>query len=162
VFLTLQLISVLAIGLLLGVSFLLCGPFFEIAAPQQSWRPAVLLTFVFGVGCVAAGMVISGRSPLHPQRDTMVYSMNGDTHKAAWISYDRSLDAWTSKVFHAGARRVAAPEYLAGWTRPVFVSPANVAEMRLQRPQKNQTSKTANFVMYESGLLQRDRQQLLP
>lgn len=128
IFLTLQPITVLAIGLLLGAGFLLCGPFFEIAAPQQAWRAAVLLTFVSALACMAAGITVSGHTPLHPRRDTMVYSINADTHKAAWISYDRSLDAWTSKVISNKPARVPAPEYLAGSARPVFISTATLIE----------------------------------
>lgn len=146
IFLTLQPITVLAVGLLLGVSFLLCGPFFEIAAPQQSWRPAVLLILVSSVACITAGMVVSGQSALHPHRDTMVYSMNADTHKAAWLSYDQSLDSWTSKVFtKAGARRVPAPEYLAGWTRPVFLSSANVADTPAPTAEKESDQQEGEF-----------------
>jgi len=146
IFLTLNLMSVLAIGLLLGVAFLLCGPFFEIAAPQQSWRPAVLLELVSALACMTAGIVASGYTPLHPQRDTMIYSVNADTHKAAWISYDQSLDAWTAKVISSKTEaRVAAPAYLAGSEQPVFIAPAKLIEMPDPTAEKESDQQDGEF-----------------
>jgi hypothetical protein len=146
IFLTLKLMSVLAIGLLLAVAFLLCGPFFEIAAPQQSWRPVVLLELASALACLIAGVASSGHTPLHPQRDTMVYSMNADMHKAAWISYDDSLDAWTAKVIpNKTEARIAAPEYLAGSDQPVFITPANVIEMPAPTAEKESDQHDGEF-----------------
>lgn len=57
--------------------------------------------------------------------------MNADANKAAWISYDETLDPWTSKVFsNKPLFRRPAPDYLGGFERPVFSSsalPLNVA-----------------------------------
>jgi hypothetical protein len=125
VFLTLQPITFIAVGLLLGLFFLICIPVMHSAVPEFRWRPIVLSFFVAALICEGIGIHLSHYSPLHPHRDTVVYSLNADDNTAAWISYDRSIDDWTSQFFskrHLESR--PAPDYLGGSQRSVMSTPA--------------------------------------
>jgi hypothetical protein len=130
IFLTLQLITILCIGLLIGAAFIVCIPFFELAAPQHEWRAGALALTVVSLASFVAGISLSRHSPSHPQRDTLIYSVNADAHKATLISYDRSLDEWTSKAFaNKNVSRIPAPEYLGGSSWPVFIAPTGPLDL---------------------------------
>ena len=128
-FLTLNLLSVAAAGLLLGVFFCACLPLINVAAPQRPWRAVVLPLIGAGI-CIGVGIVQSHRSALHPRRDTLLYSLNADNHIPVWISYDDTLDAFTSRVFgNQTATRKPMPDFLAGSQRPVLSGPAPAVDL---------------------------------
>ena len=131
VFLTLNLLSIAAIGLLLGFFFILCVPLVNVATPQPRWRIIVLpLVAIAGV-CLGVGVVQSHPSAQHPRRDSLLYSVNVDDHTAAWVSDDRGLDAYTAQFLPAGAiKRQPVPNFLAGSQRPVLSGPASAVALQ--------------------------------
>ncbi|HWZ45835.1 MAG TPA: M20/M25/M40 family metallo-hydrolase [Candidatus Saccharimonadales bacterium] len=131
VFLTLNLLSIAAVGLLLGTFFIICIPLVDVAVPQRPWR-AVVLPLLAGAGtCLAIGIVQSHSSAQHPRHDTILYSVNADDHTAAWISYDNTLDEYTSQLIpRSTLKRQPAPNYLAGSQQQVFSGPAPVVDLQ--------------------------------
>jgi Peptidase family M28 len=131
VFLTLNLLSIAAIGVLMGSFFILCVPVIDIVAPQGSAR-FVLLPMLASAGlCLGMGITQSHTSAGHPRRDTLLYSLNADDHTAVWISYDNALDGYTSQFISgkAPARR-AMPDYLAGSQLPVLSRAAPILDLQ--------------------------------
>jgi hypothetical protein len=130
IFLTLQLITIVAIGFLLGLFFVIASPFLSIAIYHRRWYIAVLLLFVGACTSFGIAATLSHYSAQYPRRDTLLYSMNADNHTAVWISYDRSLDPWTAQFFPNGKPETRLmPEYLAGSDRPVLSAPASPLEL---------------------------------
>jgi hypothetical protein len=130
VFLTLQLITIAAIGLLLGLFCVLASPFLNTAISHRRWYIAILLLFVGACASFGIAATLSHTSARYPHRDTMLYSMNADDHTAAWITYDRSLDPWTAQFFPNGKPEThPMPQYLAGSDRPVLSAPASALEL---------------------------------
>lgn len=125
VFLTLQLLTVLAVGLLISILFLLCFPFMDMAVPGESWRPAVATILLLAIISFAAGGAFSRYSPEHPRRGSILYSFNPAVQNAMWVSYDQVPDEWTSQYLSNNARsRGVMPDYLGGFSRPVLSAPA--------------------------------------
>jgi len=130
IFLTLNLTTILMVGLIIGLSFALCGSFVETAIPPVGWQPGVLIILVTAAVFLVTGIALSHRSPMHPRRDSVVYSMNADEHSASWISYDQTLDAWNGQFFSNGMpSRQGMPDYLGGLSRPVLSVPAPLFSM---------------------------------
>jgi hypothetical protein len=130
IFLTLQLITVLCAGLLIGLAYSLCGHFLDTATHPRAWRIAGGLLLSCALISIVAGITLSRPSLSHPRRDSIVYSLNADDHTAALISYDASLDDWTAKVFSSKMpSRKPAPDYLGGSSRPVLWSPTASLEL---------------------------------
>ena len=130
VFLTLQLITIVAIGFLPGLFFVIASPLLNIAISRRRWYIAILLLFVGACASFGIAATLSHSSAQYPRRDTMLYSMNADNHRAVWISYDRSLDPWTAQFFPNGKPEThPMPQYLAGSDRPVFSAPASPLEL---------------------------------
>src|SRR5205085_4528348 len=127
IFLTLQLIAVAAIGLLLGLFFAVAVPHLNIAIPRGRWH----LRFLLGCALAALGMgaALSHSSAQHPQKDSVVYSMNADTHSAVWISYDKSLDPWVRQFFSGNPESRPMPDYLTGWPGKVLSTPASPLDL---------------------------------
>jgi hypothetical protein len=125
-FLTLQMITIAAIGLLIGLFFLLGVPFMNVAVPQGRWRSVVLLLLVCGLMSFGIGATLSRHTAQHPWHDSIVYSMNADNHSAVWISYDRSPDKWTAQFFsNQQPQSQPRPDCFAGWQRLVLSAPAS-------------------------------------
>jgi Peptidase family M28 len=131
IFLTLNLLSIAAGGLLIGLFFILCIPLIDIAAPQGSARVVLAPMLMIAGLCMGMGMAQSHSSGLHPRRDTLLYSLNADDHTAVWISYDNALDGYTSQFISGKAPgRRALPDYLAGSQFPVLSSAAPVVDLQ--------------------------------
>ena len=120
VFLTLQMISVIASAFLLGLFFLISLPLLDSSAiASRGWVSGLLA--VAAVACLGSGIALSGYSAQHPQPDSVVYSLNANDNTAAWISYDQQPDDWTRQF--VGPNKQAPhpmPDYLAGLPRPVI------------------------------------------
>jgi Peptidase family M28 len=130
IFLNLQLITSAAAGLLLGLLFIACVPFFDIGIPHNRSRTVALVLFVGALVVGAAGAKLSLYSPQHPRRDSALYSLNADDHSALWVSYDQSLDSWTKQFFPGNPPvRQARPDRLHGWQRPVLSAPATPLDL---------------------------------
>ena len=130
VFLTLQLITAAAIGFLLGVFFIVCIPFINMGIPRNGSAAVVVILLIGALTMIVIGARSSVYSPEHPRHDSILYSLNADDHTALWISYDLSLDKWTSQFFpDKPVSRQPMPAYLAGSSRPVFSTPASLIDM---------------------------------
>lgn len=128
IFLTLGLISALASALLLGLFFLLALPLIETTIPARWWGIGFLAAAT--ALCLAVGINSSHTSAEHPQRDTIVYSLNADDNTAMWISYDQRPDGWT-KQFLTGTEpaRHSVQNYLAGLQAQLLSAPAPVVQL---------------------------------
>ena len=129
VFLTLNLLSIVAVGLLVGLFFNICMPVIDAAAPARPWRTIVLPLLVAATVCLGIGIMQSHPSVQHPRQDDLLYSFNADDHTAVWISPDNALDGYTSQFISATANRQPLPNYLAGSQRKVLSSPAPVLDL---------------------------------
>ncbi len=130
IFLTLQLISVAATGLLTGLFFITCVPTIARAVPQVGWRPAAVLLLLCALITLGTGVALSHSTPQHPRHDTVLYSLNADSHSALWISYDRAPDSWTSQFLTSKPQPAQPiPDYLGGFQRPVISAPAPAMDL---------------------------------
>jgi hypothetical protein len=120
IFLTLQMISVVASALLIGLFLLVSLPTLgSSSVASRGWASGLLA--VTTVVCLGCGVALSGYSSEHPRPDTVVYSLNADDNSAVWITYDQKSDEWTRQFF--GANKPAPhplPNYLAGFARPLI------------------------------------------
>jgi hypothetical protein len=131
VFLTVNLISIAAVGLLLGGFFILCVPVIVAAASPSSWRLVVLFLIAGACVCLGSGIAQSKPSSQHPRRDTLLYSVNADDHTAVWISYDNMLDSYTAQyISNRASDRRPIPQFLAGSQRQVLSGPAPVFDLQ--------------------------------
>jgi hypothetical protein len=128
IFLTLQLVTIVASGLLIGLFLIICIPLLSIALPSGKWQFAVLLLFAGSVLCIVTGAKQSHSSARYPWQDSIVYSLDADHQAAVWLSYDASPDTWTSQ-FIPGALQHPQPNYLAGSQWPVLSGPASALEL---------------------------------
>lgn len=130
IFLTLNVVSVAAIGLLMGLVFIICIPLMNVAIPQRPWRTILLPLFVGAAVCLGIGITQSHSSAQHPHEDSLLYSLNSDDHVAVWISVDGALDAYTAQFF-AGTtpNRHPIPNFLTGSQRQVLSVQAPVADL---------------------------------
>jgi hypothetical protein len=130
VFLTLQPITVAATGLLAGLFFILCVPTIARAVPQVGWRPATVVLLLCALITMGAGAALSHSTLQHPRHDTILYSLNSDSHSALWISYDRAPDPWTSQFLTSKPQsQQPVPDYLGGFQRPVISAPAPAMDL---------------------------------
>jgi hypothetical protein len=120
VFLTLQMISVVASAVLLALFILIAIPFLEPAS--RAPRSLSLATIaVAAVVCLASGVALSRYTPEHPRPDSILYSLNADDNSAAWISYDPKPDDWTRQFLGANPKPPhPVQNYLAGYARPLI------------------------------------------
>jgi hypothetical protein len=148
VFLTLQLITVVAVGLLLGLFFLLLSPGMDVALPRSATKFVAAALFAGAVAGLGVGAATSGHSAAHPQRDSLFYSLNADDHTAAWISNDAAPDKWNSRFFPGKqVRPQPMPNYLAGLQRPVLAfaaPPLDLAPPIAEMKADEKTGETRN------------------
>ena len=128
IFLTLQLITIVAVGVLSGLFLVMCVRFLDVALQRQQWQLMMLLLFVGSVACIVTGARQSHPSLRYPWQDSIVYSLDADHHAAVWLSYDSSLDNWTSQ-FIPGTTQHPQPNYLAGLQWPVLSGPASALDL---------------------------------
>ncbi len=130
-FLTLQMITAAAAGFLVALFFAVGAPLLNVSVPAG--KPLRRMSGILGsliVVCLVAGIILSRTSAVHPRFDTIFYSVNSDERAAAWLSYDQSLDSWTSHFFPAAQRRrQAMPDYIGGSLRPVWTTPATLVDL---------------------------------
>jgi hypothetical protein len=124
VFLTLGVLSISAVGLLIGLFFLTCVPFVNIAMPQRPQRTVLLPLFVAATACMAIGFLQSNFSSQHPRQDHLLYSLNADDHTAAWISDDSTLDGYTVQFLGKAPNKKPVQNYLTGSLRTPFSATA--------------------------------------
>jgi hypothetical protein len=133
VFFTMHWITMAIVGLLIGLCCVLCSPALAVAVPAGRSSLTMVVLVAAGFIGLGTGAGLSHSSAGHPRHDSMFYSLNADTHGAAWISLDRSADGWTSQFFSDGrAKYQPMPDYLAGVQRPVLSAAAT--ELNLAAP----------------------------
>lgn len=127
IFLTFGLISALGSALLLGLFFLLALPLIEVTITARWWGIGFLAAA--SALCLAVGLKSSHYTAEHPQRDTIVYSLNADDNTALWISYDQRPDGWTKQFLATRPAPHPVPNYLAGLSRPLLSAAAPVVQL---------------------------------
>jgi hypothetical protein len=129
IFLTLNVLSIAAVGLLLGLFFVICIPLMNVAVPQDSARRIAVPMLAAAAVCLGAGILQSHSSAQHPRRDTLVYSLNAGDHAAVWVSYDNAVDSYTAQFISGNANPQSNPDYLTGSPRLVLSGVAPVVEL---------------------------------
>ena len=99
--------------------------------PNRWWLPvgasgvAVLM--------LAWGVATSGYTAERPKLNCLAYGLNFDTGSAAWFSYDKQLDEWTSSFFRpTGSKppRGTVGEFVGDDHREYWKAPAPVASYK--------------------------------
>ena len=131
VLLTLEPPLAAAAGLLVALLFMAATPVMSAALPDgNAWKGPVAGLLLASLVCLGTGMMQAHPSPEHPRHDTIAYSLDPDNHTAMWLSYDRSLDAFTSQYFPKPApERRPLPNVTGGTQSPVFAARAPVVEL---------------------------------
>ena len=101
-------------------------------SPNRWWLP--VSASGLAVLMLAWGAATSGYTAERPKLNCLAYGLNFDTGSAAWFSYDKQLDEWTSSFFRpdqfqAVARRPSASS-LADDNREYWKAPAPVASYK--------------------------------
>jgi hypothetical protein len=105
-------ITIYVIATLLGIFLAVTAPLLvQISRPLEVCLPA---TIVAAIALLLIGRHHSRFSPEHPRRNTLIYSINADEQKAAWISYDDAVDEWTEQFLGAGAATSESREIHGG------------------------------------------------
>ena len=123
-------ISVSVVALLFALALAAISPLF-VQICRSPRLPAALM-LVASLGLVIAGLGLSRFSREHPRRNSIVYSVNADDQKAAWISYDETADVWTQQFLGEDPRRTKIPKFTLGVERPMFSAEAPL--LPLERP----------------------------
>jgi hypothetical protein len=92
-------------------------------------RLTLLMIFLMSATLIGEGTHLSVRSPKHPRRDSLIYSINADEEKAKWVSYDDAPDAWTIGVLGSTARPRSDRAFTAGLERPVLSTDATLTAL---------------------------------
>ena len=99
--------------------------------PNRWWLPvgasgvAVLM--------LAFGAATSGYTAERPKLNCLAYGLNFDTGSAAWFSYDKQLDEWTSSFFqpvNSKPPRGTISEFIGDDNREYWKAPAPVASYK--------------------------------
>jgi len=95
---------VLLLGLLI--------PHLRIMAAPKKWLLPVAAALL-GAGLIVAAILASGSDANHPRLDSLFYSLNADTNRAVWASFDKKPDEWTSRFLSPDAKQEILPEVFA-------------------------------------------------
>ncbi len=93
-------VSTIGAGLLLA----LLAPELEVLTDRTCWT----IPLVAGLaGLIALGFAVHGSryDPRHPRADSIAYWLDSDAGKAAWLSFDKAPDAWTSQFLRGTPER---------------------------------------------------------
>ena len=115
-------VSVLAVllGVLLALLALLLP---QISRPLRVSQPMLLLC---SGALLIIGAQMSGFSADHPRRHSILYAVNTDEQRAAWVSYDNTLDAWTRQFLTNAPARGKAPAFTVGSGRDTLTKEAQL------------------------------------
>jgi hypothetical protein len=124
IFLTFQMITVVASAILVGVLLLLSIQTLEAyAGIRPAWEPTALIAIA--IIFLVAGTALSRFTPDHPRPDSILYSLNADDNTAIWITYDKEPDDFTRQFLGTHFPQPhLIPNYLAGWAQPMIAGPA--------------------------------------
>lgn len=130
VLLGLNSIAVAALAVLLGCFLAAAAPFFAPVGKAPRVTVASLLIASIALGLV--GRQLSQFSAAHPQRNSLIYSVNADERKATWISSDDAVDGWTAQFLGNNRQRGEAAAFQMGSERNVWSAEAEL--LPLQAP----------------------------
>ena len=122
-------IGVSALAILLGILLTLMSALLpRISRPL---RVSVLLLLACASVLTLAGVRLTQFSPEHPRRHSLLYAINADEQRAAWISYDDATDHWTREVLGHAPVRAKTPAFTVGSARETL---SNAAEFLPTEP----------------------------
>ena len=114
--------STAAIAFVVVLFLAVTTPLFTRLACPSRWTVKLLL---IGSLCfLVVGERLSPPSPEHPHPDTIFYAEDAGHQKAAWISYDREPDEWTSQFLGKGFRKGREPGFTVGSDAVVLANDA--------------------------------------
>jgi hypothetical protein len=99
--------------------------------PNRWWLPVGASSLA--VLMLAWGAATSGYTAERPKLNCLAYGLNFDTSSAAWFSYDKQLDEWTSSFFRPlGSKppRGSITEFIGEDNREYWKAPAPVASFK--------------------------------
>jgi hypothetical protein len=97
-------------------------------SPNRWWLP--VSASGVAVLMLAWGAATSGYTAERPKLNCLAYGLDFDTGRAAWFSYDKHLDEWTSAFFPPGHSKPPCgtiAEFIASDNREYWKAPAPVA-----------------------------------
>jgi hypothetical protein len=117
-------ISVSVVAVLLAFLLtLLTTAFVQVSRPLRVSLPLLLIASTV---LVLSGRQLSRFSVEHPQRNSIIYSVNVDERQAAWISNDDAADEWTAQFLGSDSRRREAGKFTLGSGRSVLLAEAEL------------------------------------
>ena len=117
-------VSVTVLAALLGLLATAMSPLLPLISRPRRFVVPVLL--VGAAVLVVVGLQLTGFSPEHPRRHTVFYALNADEQRAAWVSYDKTADAWMRQFLTESPARGKAPAFTVGSARETLSAPAEL------------------------------------
>ena len=90
------------------------------------WFPGI--SAALGLVLLGIAWGTNGFSPAHPRENGVCYALDLDTHKASWVSGDKSLDSWTAQFFKSD-QKGTLEEFFPGRQTRYFKAEAPVADI---------------------------------
>jgi hypothetical protein len=90
------------------------------------WFPAVSASL--GLLFVGIAWGTNGFSPAQPRENSVCYALDLDSHKACWVSGDKSIDSWTAQFFK-GEEKATLEEFFPERQTRYFKAEAPVADI---------------------------------
>ena len=120
-------ISVSVLAVLLGLLLAFMSPLL----PRITGTVRVPVTAVFACAALfaLAGILLTRFSPEHPQRHSLLYAVNADEQRAAWVSYDKAPDVWTRQFLGESPARRKTPALIVGSARETLSNPVESLSM---------------------------------
>jgi hypothetical protein len=119
-------VAVVAAVVVIALGFI--APALLVALGAWRWRAPAALA-VTAIAALVAGVRAGGPSASHPASDSIAYAFDADSHRASWITDQRPVDAWTSRLIPDAAHRLAFDGFFpfTDWT--FYQAPAMVTEL---------------------------------
>ena len=90
------------------------------------WFPAISASL--GLLFVGIAWGTNGFSPAQPRENGVCYALDLDSHKACWVSGDKSIDSWTAQFFK-GNEKGTLEEFFPGRQTRYFKAEAPAADI---------------------------------
>ena len=95
-------LAISSIGVALPLALL--APELQVLVDGARWIPA-LVAGLTGLVTLGYALHSSRYDSRHPRPDSIAYWLDGDSGKAAWLSFDEASDAWTSQFLKGTPER---------------------------------------------------------
>jgi hypothetical protein len=103
----LNLINVVAVVALVALILWLLGPVLELLT-AGGWRAPGLAALAW-LGLLLAGATTVRYDRDHPRTNQIIYTVDADSQRASWATFDERPDAWSVQFLTAGAKREPLP-----------------------------------------------------